>query len=291
VRFILLSEFVQQCNTLCFKVDIPLMLTQPFIPQQVHAKMKIRTNTLAILLLVIGLGSLAYFAGASYSTYVATSNAPTYWNSENGNQGMIGQWSQSTQQPQSPSSAVTMDQAKAIAEQYLTSTQNPSLAIKEIMEFEYNFYIIYYEKDTGRGAFEMVIWKGTPPSNWKGGDMMGGGMMGGGAAIGTIAPEPGPNMMWNTKYSYVGGGMMGTENELASTMTVSQSQAERYAQTYLNQNSNNAKTEMSTEFYGYYTFDFTVNGKIAGMLSINGNTGQAWYHSWHGGFVQEVEFN
>jgi hypothetical protein len=47
---------------------------------------------------------------------------------------------------------------------------------------------------------------------------------------------------------------------------------------------------MATEFYGYYTFDFTVNGKIAGMLSVNGNTGQVWYHSWHGDFIQEVEF-
>jgi hypothetical protein len=245
--------------------------------------MKFKTNILAVLLLVVGLGSLAYFAGVSYSTYV--SSAPPYWNSQYGNQGMMGQWSQSTQHPQSPSSAITMDQAKAIAEQYLTSTQNPNLAIKEIMEFQYNFYIIYYEKDTGRGAFEMVIWKETPPSDW-----MGGGMMGG-FTVGTITPEPGPNMMWNTKYSYIDGGMMGPATQPSSTMTISQSQAEQYAQTYLNQNFNNAKTEMSTEFYGYYTFDFTVNGEVSGMLSVNGSTGQAWYHSWHGGFIQEVEFD
>jgi hypothetical protein len=245
--------------------------------------MKINTNTLAVLLVVEGLGSLMYLAGIAYSTYVATSSAPPYWNDAYGNQGMMRQWSQSTQQPQSPSSAVTMDQAKAIAEQYLTSTQNPNLAITEIMEFQYNFYIIYYEKDTGRGAFELLIWKQASPMG-----MMGGGMMG--AAVGTITPEFGPNMMWKSKYSYIGG-MMGTANEVPSVMTISQSQAEQYAQTYLNQKSDNAKTEMSTEFYGYYTFDFTVNGKIVGMLSINGNTGQAWYHSWHGDFIQEVEFD
>jgi hypothetical protein len=260
------------------------MCGRPFIPQRVYVKMKVKTNTLAILLLVVGLGSLAYSAGIAYSTYIATPSAPPYWNNEYGNQGMMGQWSQSTEQPQTPTDAVTMDQAKAIAEQYLTSTQNPNLAIKEIMEFQDNFYIIYQEKDTGRGAFEMLIWKQASPSG-----MMGGGMMG--AAVGTITPEPGPNMMWNTKYSYVGGGMMGTGNQPSSTMPVSQSQAEQYAQTYLNQNSQNAKTEMTTEFYGYYTFDFTVNGNTAGMLSINGNTGQVWYHSWHGGFVQEVEFD
>jgi hypothetical protein len=276
---------VQQCNTLCFKVDMRLMCGRPLTGARAYVKMKIKMNTLAILLLVVGLGSLAYSAGIAYSTYVSTSSARPYWNDAYGNEGMMGQWPQSTQQPQSPSNAVTMDQAKAIAEQYLTLTQDPNLAIKEIMEFQYNFYIIYYEKDTGRGAFEMLIWKQTPPSDWMGGDMMGG------FTVGAITPEPGPNMMWNTKYSYIGGGMMRTGNQPSSMMAVSHSQAEQYAQTYLNQNSQNAKTEMSTEFYGYYTFDFTVNGKVTGMLSINGSTGQAWYHSWHGGFVQEVEFN
>lgn len=54
------------------------------------------------------------------------------------------------------------------------SLGNPNLAIMEIMEFQNNFYIIYYEKDTGIGAFEMLIWKEEPRSG-----MMGGGMMGG----------------------------------------------------------------------------------------------------------------
>jgi hypothetical protein len=25
---------------------------------------------------------------------------------------------------------------------------------------------------------------------------------------------------------------------------------------------------------------------VAGMLSVNGYTGQIWYHTWHGAFVQ-----
>jgi len=116
-------------------------------------------------------------------------------------------------------------------------------------------------------------------------------MMSGGAGAGTITPEPGPNMMWNTKYGYMASGMMGTRNQQYSTMTVSENQAEQDAQGYLNANFQNAKTEMATQFYGYYTFDFTVNGKIAGMLSVNGFTGQVWYHSWHGGFIQEIEFD
>jgi hypothetical protein len=74
-------------------------------------------------------------------------------------------------------------------------------------------------------------------------------------------------------------------------MTVTEDQAQRFAQAYLNANFQNAETEMATQFYGHYTFDFTVNGKIAGMLSVNGFTGEVWYHSWHGNFIQEVEFD
>lgn len=48
------------------------------------------------------------------------------------------------------SAALTIDQAKTIAQQYLARTGNPDLALKEIMEFQYNYYIIYYEKSTGR---------------------------------------------------------------------------------------------------------------------------------------------
>ena len=43
------------------------------------------------------------------------------------------------------------------------------------------------------------------------------------------------------------------------------------------------------EFYGYYTLDFKKNGMILGMVSVNAFTGQAWYHTWHGGFLREEE--
>ena len=79
----------------------------------------------------------------------------------------------------------SIDLALSIAEGYLTSLDSSDLAIDEIMEFEQNFYVIYYEKTTGIGAFEMLIDKDT----------------------GRIFPEYGPNMMWNTKYGHAG--MMG----------------------------------------------------------------------------------
>jgi len=241
--------------------------------------------TLAIALVAIGLGSLVI--GLAYNVYNVNSYGYSNWQAP-GQLGIMGRWHQGSQNQ--TTAPITLDQAKTIAQQYLTSTQNSNLKIKEIMEFQYNFYIIYQEKDTGRGAFEMLIWKQIPPSGMIGGGM-GGGMMGRGVGVGVIMPEPGPNMMWNTKYSPMRNGMMGYTNQPSSTMTVSESNAQQLAQAYLDANLNGAKTEMGTQFYGYYTFDYTVNGKIAGMLSVNGNTGQVWYHSWHGTFLQEVEFD
>ena len=78
-----------------------------------------------------------------------------------------------------------MARAQTISENYLKSMRDSDLGIDEIMEFEYNYYVIYYEKSTGTGAFEMLIDKTT----------------------GRIYPEYGPNMMWNLKYGH--GGMMG----------------------------------------------------------------------------------
>jgi len=244
-----------------------------------------KTTKLAIVLVVLGIGSLV--GTLLYATYQTRSYSN--WSGTGQNyQGMMSQWYTESHPNSEPSSSLSLEDAKAIAQQYLASTQNPNLAIKEIMEFQNNFYIIYYEKSTGMGAFEMLVWKQAPTSS-----IMGSGMMGSNyVAPGLIMPEPGPNMMWNTKYSPMNNGMMGIYgNRGSSNMTVSGDGAAQLAQTYLNSKFSNANIEMRTEFYGYYTFDFTIDGKIAGMLSVNGYTGQVWYHSWHGAFIQELEFD
>jgi hypothetical protein len=40
---------------------------------------------------------------------------------------------------------------------------------------------------------------------------------------------------------------------------------------------------------GYYTIHTLRDGKIEGMLSVHGTTGQVWYHTWHGGFIRMEE--
>ena len=118
-----------------------------------------RINPIAILLIVIGLGS--FFVVLAYTAYNASSYSNLY------TQGITGQTYQSYQTypayepyqsyppPQNVSSTpITIDQAKTMAQEYLQSLGDPNLGIKEIMEFQYNFYIQFYEKDTGMGRLK-----------------------------------------------------------------------------------------------------------------------------------------
>ncbi|MEM3522493.1 MAG: PepSY domain-containing protein [Candidatus Bathyarchaeia archaeon] len=185
--------------------------------------------------------------------------------------------------------SLTMDEAEQIAYAYLRSLDYENLNIKEIMEFEYNFYIIYFEEDTGMGAFEMLIWKTNAVNNM----MMG--HMGWGMMAGRITPEPGPNMMWNIKYGGMTshmGGRMGRQygNVLTIDMPISEEEAKSIGQRYLDQYFPGSTIMETTKFYGYYTFDFGKDGKIYGMFSVNGYTGQVWLHEWHGTFITMREY-
>jgi hypothetical protein len=165
--------------------------------------------------------------------------------------------------------AITIDTAVTIAQRYLTSLNNPDLAIDEVEEYTQNFYVLYYEKSTGFGAFEMLIDKYT----------------------GSIYTEVGPNMMWNAKYGMMSGGMMGNYYQTAptATMPVTVDQAKADAQQYLNAYHPGTTAGEVFAFYGYYHVEVLSSGKIYGMLSVNGYTDQVWYHNWHGTFVQQVE--
>ncbi len=176
--------------------------------------------------------------------------------------------------------------AVTIAQNYLAARYNPDLAVKEIEEYSQNFYVQYYEKSTGIGAFEMLIDKYT----------------------GAISPEMGPNMMWNTKYGMMsgggnfggmmGGGMMGGYGYgygysytgiPTATMPVNEAQAKVDAQQYLNTYYPGTTAEEVFAFYGYYHVMVQLNGSDYGMMSVNGYTGQGWYHTWHGTFIQELK--
>lgn len=188
-----------------------------------------------------------------------------------------------------PSIPRNIDEATELAKSYVASLGYPDLAVKEIMEFQYNYYFIAYEKSTGIGAFEGIIEKEV-------------GLSGMGHMRGTIHPEQGPNMMWNTRYGQMGGwgpmgGMMGggwwgyrPYSEVPTAeMSVTETDAEQTAQAYLNSYLPGSTVEPPDIFYGYYTLHVLKDGRPYGMLSVNGYTSQVWYHTWHGAFIQMKE--
>jgi hypothetical protein len=106
---------------------------------------------------------------------------------------------------------------------------------------------------------------------------------------GAVGPEMGPNMMWNAQYGMHGqGGVRGrTDSE---TNSVTPDEALNIAQSWLDANSPGIIVEDHADaFYGYYTVHTLDDSGIEGMLSVHGITGQIWYHTWHGSFIQMIE--
>jgi hypothetical protein len=170
---------------------------------------------------------------------------------------------------------ISIDQAAEAAQQYLKNYNNADLKLAEVMEFDNNFYAVVTEKSTGIDAFELLVDRYS----------------------GYVSPEPGPNMMWNTKYGPMAGrggmmgGMMGQWKQQTGSMSVKVEQARTAAQQWLDDNQPGARlADDEMQFYGHYTMDFLKDGKPAGMLSVNGYTGQVWYHTWHGNFISEQTF-
>ena len=185
---------------------------------------------------------------------------------------------------------LTVDQAKQAAQKYIQSLNIQGLEISEVMVFDNNAYVAVKESSTGVGAFELLV---DPASQ-------------------VAYPEYGPNMMWNLKYgglnhgSMMGGrsnmtlapgasaGMQGWINQstsptnVSADMPVTQDQAIKNAQAYLDQyQPGTLAASDPMQFYGYYTLDFSKDGKVAGMLSVNGYNGQVFFHTWHGAFIEE----
>jgi hypothetical protein len=241
-------------------------------------------RTIALVLTAVGIvGILAFPIYAALGSY-----NPTYWYGlgSSWNPGMMGQ------RPRTGNAPISFDEAVTQFQNYITSIGNNDLALLEVMEFENNFYATVYEKSTGTRAFELLIWKQAPSSRIMGGGMgMGDNMMQRSMMAGVVVPEPGPNMMWNTKYSMMRG-MMGVnwQSGTLGQMPLSERDARSIAESYLPQRFPGAHVEGIARFYGYYTIDFEQDGRIIGMLSVNGYSGDVWYHSWHGGFVEEKEF-
>lgn len=180
-------------------------------------------------------------------------------------------------------SVLSMEEARDAFENYLENLGNDDLEIEEIMVFDQNAYAVVAEKSSGIGAMELLVDPDTL----------------------AVYPEYGPNRMWNTKYGMMGGkggcgfsdvvncGMgyyADADSTFDNDLDISMSEAADIADEYLADKITGAEVmEDGYPFYGYYTFDYKQDGQMAGMLSVHGNNGQAWLHTWHGQFIEEWE--
>jgi hypothetical protein len=167
--------------------------------------------------------------------------------------------------PQRRSAPIALDQAVKSARQYLAAYGNPDLALAEVMEFSDNFYAEVKEQSTDIHAFELLIDRYT----------------------GAVYPELGPNMMWNTRYGHMGGMMGGWKG---GALSVTPERAQGIAQKWLdNFLPGTSAAGQADAFYGYYTIHVLNKKQVFGMLSVNGYSGDVWYHTWHGDFIGMTE--
>ena len=158
---------------------------------------------------------------------------------------------------------LTGDQAIKAATNALATRNNPDLQVAEMLEFEDAFYVRVAERSTGVNAFELLI---HPYS-------------------GATRQEVGPSTIWNTKY----GGAEGMaaimrqgwaapgSGQPTADMPIKPDQALKNAQAYLDAQKNAQKVMQAAKFYGYYVVPtLGKDGKVAGMLAVNGYTGRVW---------------
>ncbi|MFA6001785.1 MAG: hypothetical protein WC828_06675 [Thermoleophilia bacterium] len=93
-------------------------------------------------------------------------------------------------------------------------------------------------------------------------------------------------MMGNT-----GGGSNTSANASATTdMPVTKAEARDRAQKYLDTQFPGAKAGEPDTSYGYYSVKVEKDGRTFGILSVNGDDRQIWYHAWLGAFLSGKQF-
>ncbi|MHB8928062.1 MAG: hypothetical protein ACYC9Q_10480 [Bacillota bacterium] len=174
---------------------------------------------------------------------------------------------------------IGVDAAKKAATDFVASLGPTDLAVTELWKFTNTpYYAPVIEKSTGRGAFEVLVDRAT----------------------GRVYPEMGPNMMWNAKYgtawgygmrsmmgSATGAGGAGPGANDGTKLTVTEADARARADSFVKANASGLTLgPRALTFYGYYNFTVQSGGKPHGIISVNGYSGQVWYHAWHGAAEQ-----
>ncbi|MBN9151154.1 MAG: hypothetical protein KF739_00940 [Cryobacterium sp.] len=151
-----------------------------------------------------------------------------------------------------------LNQARERAAGFAEALQ-PGLEVGEVMRFENHYYADLQNSD-GSKATEVLV----------------------DSRSGAVRLEMGPATMWNTRF-----GMMGRNS--GTEVDISTTQAQQIADRWLADRGDGLTSDDPVQFPGYYTLHTVRNGDITGMLSVHAVTGDVWYHSWHGDFVEMSE--
>ena len=127
----------------------------------------------------------------------------------------------------------------------------------EVMWFDNGFYV-ELKDSAGRPATEVIVDPRT----------------------GTVSTEPGPAMMWNTRF-----GMMRAGGTVGAGGPVDSKKARGIATSWLASNRPGTTVRSIDAYPGYFTLDLQRNGVVSGMMSVSSSTGATWYHTWHGAFI------
>jgi hypothetical protein len=180
---------------------------------------------------------------------------------------------------------LTIEATTEAVQTFLDELGKENLALGEIMIFDNHAYAVIEDTSTGQGAFDVLV----DPARQ------------------VVHLEYGPSMMWNTVYGMhgtdpipgsarMGGRMMGglggygPTTVTADAQMLTEAEARDKAAAYLEEAYPDQTLAVTAEaFPGYFTFDVESDGTPVSMLSVNAYTGQVWYHTWHGTFVEMSE--
>lgn len=164
-------------------------------------------------------------------------------------------------------SPLSIDEAVKIVNKYLAGVKNSDLIVDVVFTFENNTLARVIEKNTGIGAFDVMI----DPWTWM------------------VYPVPGPTIIWNQKYDLSSGsdGVALKAKYVRSKMALTPVQAIRKAQTYLDENQAGSITNRKPyPYYGFYSLEVIQDQMVIGRLDVNGETGEVYPQLNHGALIE-----
>ncbi len=149
---------------------------------------------------------------------------------------------------------ITQDEALRSMESLARQYYGSNVEVEDFMAFSSNYYAVLKDANSSQDIAEVLVDRYS----------------------GSAYPEPGPNMMWNTRY--------GAGRTQAGSAGYDLTGAKKLAEDFLTGYLPGAQIMESKQMPGYYTFDFGRKD-VEGMMSVNAFSGQIWVHTWHGSYL------